>query len=481
MLAKQKDGHVRFYLFCIMIMLALSGCVNYAGMHANAKPLDSKSLSESYRTDLHQKSTLATTTGWWGVFKDPHLNQLIDIALSDSPTLQIAETRVLTATQMAGIAASKRWPTASAYGNLTREQITENTIYPPPFAGNLFNEGNVGLNFKYEFDWWGKNKQSWLAKLSEAHAAEADLAEARLVLTSAITSSYFQLQNDLAKLEYAKSIVHQRQTMLSILKTRAAHGVESDIPLNTARSTMQSAELITTRLEEDVEITRHQLAALIGKNPFTTDIHTEKFTPNTHHLSLPKNIPANLIARRPDIAATRWRVEAAAAQINVAKARFFPNINLAALLSLQSYYLGELFHSSSKDNYIGAAIDLPIFDAGERRATLATKFSEYDNAVYEYNQTIVTALREVADQVSILKSLAKQDAAQTDIVTATRHDYRLTLSRYQHGIVDYSNLLEREDALLQEQNKATQIKTQHLQAIVAMMKALGGNYLTAKG
>jgi NodT family efflux transporter outer membrane factor (OMF) lipoprotein len=370
----------------------------------------------------------------------------------------------------------RMWPIIDAGGQINRERITANGIYPPPFGGNTYTETNVGVNFGYEFDFWGKNRQTLAAKISEKHAAEADFAEARLVLAVAVTTQYLQLQYNMAALKIGDAILHQRQSLMNIIKARASHGIESDIPLSQANANTEAAKMNMSVLKEQIKLSQHQLAALIGKNPFTTEIEANPFRYQKNITRLPKVLHANLLGRRPDIIASRWRIEAAAQRVNAAKARFYPNINLMAVLSLQSFTLGKTFYSSSRDDSIGAAIDLPIFDAGARRANLATQFDEFDIASEQYNQSILIALRDVANQASTLHSLNEQETAQVSALNAAQQSYRLTASRYHHGIADYMHVLEMQNALLQEQNRQIQLQALHLKAAVLMIKALGGNY-----
>ena len=457
----------------IAALLSLTGCVNYAGMHEHMIPLNDTMLATQY-SDGHPAVKATIHRAWWTMFHDATLNQYIETALTDSPTLQIAKTRIDAAMHIADEARASLWPSLDANGQISREHITANTIYPPPFGGNSYTETDVGLNFNYEFDFWGKNRQTLAAKISEARASAADYAESRLVLATAVANQYFQLQYNIAALKIGAAILHQRQAILDIVKVRTTHGVESDIPLSTANANRDAAVTNVAALTEQMKIAQHQLAALLGKNPFTTDMTAARFKYKKALLALPKVLHANVLGCRPDIMASRWRIEAAAERVNAAKARFYPNINLMAILSLQSYTLGKTFYASSRDNSAGVAIDLPIFDAGTRRAYLASQFDEFDIASEQYNQTILTALRDVADQAASLHSLSTQETAQATALHAAEQVYHLTRSRYQHGISDYMSMLEQQDPVLQAQNRELQIQARHLQATVLMIKALGG-------
>jgi NodT family efflux transporter outer membrane factor (OMF) lipoprotein len=476
----QKDLKLRSHLIILFSLILLTGCVNYAGIHGDNKPVDDAMLNTSYSTNLHVK--LSQNTGrWWLIYHDQQLNKLIDTALRDAPDLQIAQSRLAASRHIAEAAGASLWPQADLSGSIQRERLTENTFFPPPFGGNTYTETNVGLNFNYELDFWGKNRAIIASRTSEASAALADVAEARLILATAVTSDYFQLQYELSSLKLFQNIVKQRKEMLQIIQVRGAHGIVSDIPITTARADLQSALIAVASLQEQSQLTQHRLAALIGLNPFTADIKVKPFAYNKNIYYLPKVLPANLLARRPDIIAARLRMEAAASQVKVAKAYFYPDVNLMALWSYQSFILSKAFDSGSRDSYYGAAVDLPIFDAGRRRANLGTQYAEFDAAKEQYNKTILNALKDTADRIATLHSLSKQEADQNSSYQATRKNYQLTDARYHHGINDYMSVLKIRGDLLNQKNDQIQLQAQHLKATVAMIKALGGNYNLIEG
>jgi NodT family efflux transporter outer membrane factor (OMF) lipoprotein len=445
--------------------------VYYGDIHGHSQPLDADSLSTHH---VFHASATPKAAYWWGKFKDPELNQLIAVALSDSPDMQSAENRVRRAEHLADGAVAGLWPEIDLSGYVERERFSEFGLVPPPFNGKTFNIGQVGFNFNYEFDFWGKNRQTLAARVSEACAAQADLAQARLIISAAVANVYFQLLGDIKQLQLAKDNLKQLKEILGIVVDRAKNGIESDIPVKTAIANVQAAVLAVEQYQRAEMLSRHQLAVLLGKNPFATSIMTHRFRYHAYHIALPTCLSANLLAHRPDIFAAKARAEAAAHQINVAKAGFFPDINLNAFFTYQSVKFGRLFDTGSQNNGILGAIDLPIFDAGARRANLGVKYAEYDLAVNEYNQTILTALREVADQASILKTLKAEVAAQATALNATQRHYKLINSRYNHGIVDYVQVLEVKELLLQQQARQVSLQTSHLQAVVVMLKALGG-------
>jgi NodT family efflux transporter outer membrane factor (OMF) lipoprotein len=451
--------------------LTLSSCAYYGDIHSHSNALTPTALNTHHSYRLPPKTGPAE---WWDRFHDSQLNQLITVALADSPNMEIAKNRVNRAQYLADNAASHLWPSVDASGYAQRQKFAEFGLIPPPFNGHTYNIGDIGLNFNYEFDFWGKNRQLLAARVSEQCAAQADQAEAQLIISAAVANTYFELLGNIEHLKIAKAILQHSREMSAIIVKRNKHQIESDIPTKTSLVDVDSAKISVDQYQQAEKLSRHQLAVLLGKNPFETTVSTSSFHYHHYPVKLPTSLPAHLLAQRPDIFAAKSRAEAAAHQANVAKALFFPDINLNALLSYQSVDFGRLFHVSSQNNAITGAFDLPIFDASARRSNLGVHYAEYDLAVNTYNQTILTALREVADQLSILKMIQSQLTAQQEAVKALQVNYKLFNLRYNHGIIDYISVLQIKEKLLQQQATQINFQIRHLQAVVGMLKALGG-------
>lgn len=469
---------MRVLLLFIVCCIGLTNCVYYGDIHGHSRHFDACTLLQHH---VYKPTTCPTCAGWWNRFNDPELNELISVAIADSPTIQIAKNRIERAEHFSDEAAATLWPTVSLDGSVEREKFSKFGLVPPPFNGKTFNIGMLGFNFKYELDFWGKNRQMLAAKISETCAAKAELAEAQLLISAAVANTYFLLTSNIEQAKIAKENWQLNEKILQIATDRAKHGIESDIPVKTIEANIQSEKLLLDEYNQAEKLSRHQLAVLLGDNPFTTEIETRPFSYHHYHVKIPKMISANILAMRPDIDAAKLRAEAAAHEIHVAKARFFPDINLALLFSYQSVGLGHLFDVQSQNNAITGAFDLPIFDAGARRANLGVKYAEYDMAVNQYNQTILIALRQVADQLSILHTVNSQLAAQNTAFNATLHNYKLFKSRYHHGIADTVQVLTSKQMLMQRQSTQLALQTRQLQATVALLKALGGNDFICKG
>jgi len=444
-------------------------------MHEHAKPFSARELTNQKKYSVFTQKNKA-----WENFNDPLLEQLISVALVDSPNMQIAKARIRRAAALSSGAAATLWPTIDLNGYIQRQKFSKFGLVPPPFNGLTFNIADVGFNFNYDFDLWGKNRQILASRLDEACAEQADFAESKLIIATAVADTYFQLLNMMKQTRLAKDNLQISEKISNIVLTRSLHGIDSDIPVKTSLANVESARLSIQEFKEKDKLLRNELAILLGKNPFTTLIIPQHSIFNSRHIDLPNPLSINLIAHRPDVASAALRMSAAAHQINAAKARFFPNINLNALFSYQTIELNHLFDPASQNNAITGAIDLPIFDAGARRAALGIQYAEFDLAVIHYNPTILTALREIADELARLKTVNAQLRAQQQAVKDIAHNYKLFNSRYNHGVVDYVQVLEIKHLLLEQQAKQADLETKYQRTFIAMIKALGGNFMSSR-
>ncbi len=465
-----------FIVISLVCSSVLTGCKPNPMTLQQTVPLNPEHLAMKHAYKIpHQNQELQKR------FQDKQLHRLIAIALHDAPGTHSAKARLEQAKQIANAAYSSLLPMATLNGSANKQYFSFNGVVPPLFTGLIFDQatiGNLSLNFNYELDLWGKNRENFASKLSEAFAARMDVAETQLILSSAVANAYFELQNSIVQQRLSKENVQLLQELEGIVLDRAKEGIESDIPLKTAISNTQSARLAVENYKRQEQLSRHQLAVLLGKNPFTTQIETAPFYYHNQQFDLSHDLTINVLAQRPDIAAAKALAESAAHQIQVAKAAFYPAINLSGLLSLQSFYFTRDFHISFGAEGAKAALSLPIFDAGARKANLGMKYAEFELAVNQYNQTVLNGLQEVRDQMVTLKTLSQQIQDQSKAVHSTDTNYQLFRSRYQAGIIDYVQLIEIKQVLVEQQATLYALKTRKKQAFVALIAALGGDIST---
>ena len=452
-------------------VLSLVGCVNYATEHADPPLLQPTDMY----TSVPQSARISwPTEHWWTKFNDPQLNNLIQQALVDSPTLKLAEARLHASQQMVNQTTSSLYPELNASGSISSQSLSQTSVTPAGVIPTNFKMADLGLIFKYDFDWWGKNQATLASALSEVQAATAEQAQARLILTTGITQSYFQTIIAKMRITLAQLHVKLQHDYLQLIKARKQQGLASELGLQQAQSNLASANINLEKSQQNYAISRHQLAALLGKSPEAPI--TVSATLSKYAFNLPKVLPANLLARRPDITALRWRIESASHHIKIAKAQFFPNINLVANYGFETISLSKLLTQPSSFWSVGPAFNLPIFNAGALRANLGVQYANYDAAIEQYNQQIITAMQQTSDQVSILKSVEQQRLIQRNNLQTAQKTYNLILLRYHNGLDNKLDSLQAQSALLVQRDAQLQMSLQHTFAVVNLIKAIGGGY-----
>lgn len=468
---------VRTPLLTLLAVALLGGCVSPQGLHPHAALTNPAQLHAAH-SFAHVKISPKAWPGaqWWKSLGDPQLDALIDQALRASPSIRLARARVERARSLAAAAGGPNAPDISAAANPTRERFTENFIYPPPFAGSWLWQNQAQLNFSYDFDFWGHNAAVYKAALGTEKAAEAEAFAARLVLSTAIARAYVHLAHAFDLLDLAHDTLAQREKVLALVRGRVAAGIDSRVELKQAEAEIPAAKEQIAQDEETIALTRNQLAALVGDGPDRgLRITRPKLAPS-RAVRLPSRLPADLVGRRPDVIASRWRVEAAAQDVAAARARFYPNVNLAAFVGLQSLGWSKFLESGSTIAGVGPAISLPIFDGGALRGKLGARDAEYDAAVEQYNQTLVDALRAVADQLAVFRSVERQRPQVRAGLAAAREAYALALTRYRAGLSSLLSVLAAESQVIAQRSLVADLRARALDASIDLAHALGGGY-----
>lgn len=351
---------------------------------------------------------------WWKSFGDPQLCQLVEETLNDSSTLRVAAARVRQAEAFQGIAESQLLPQVDGHIASTRQRFSEHGTTPPPVAGTWKYRNQATLNVSYEPDFWGKNQAAVEAALGRHKAMEVEHYATQLMLSSAIVQAYVKLEQSDAQLDIEQRMLKRQQDVLTLTQRRFEADLDSQINIKQAQASLPATRARIAALSESMELSRNRLAALLGKEP---DRGRAITAPQLHHsptATLPSTLPAELLGRRPDIVAQRWRVEAASHDIDVAKARFYPNVNLTAFIGLHSLGFDQFAQGGSRILGVGPAISLPIFEGGRLRADLASQNATYDIAVESYNQTLSDALRDIADKLASSGAVSREEISHAE-------------------------------------------------------------------
>jgi NodT family efflux transporter outer membrane factor (OMF) lipoprotein len=452
----------------------VAGCASYRGIEPKSELADPGNLSAQKALD-GEKTGEWPTLDWWKRFEDPQLDALMDEALAGSPNIRLARARLDQAVAAAQVAGYALKPQVNADASVNRQRFSENAIFPPPIGGSTFTTTQLALNAAYDVDFWGRNHAAYEAALGRARAAETEAFVSRLALSSTIAGVYVQLARAYDQLDIAHRTLEDRLKVQSLTNDRVRAGLDSKLELKQVETSIPAARARVAQREEEVALARNQLAALLGQGP---DRGLEiarpalKLTP----VALPSNVPADLLGRRPDIVASRLRAEAASRDIASAKAAFYPDVNLTALIGVQSVTLSKLLEPGSAIPTVGAAVSLPILDGGRLRGALAARDAEYDAAVEQYNQALADALREVVDQLASLRSVQTQRTESDAALAAAEEAYNLAVTRYKAGIGSLLQVITAETQVLDERSLRADLGSRELTLSINLIRALGGGF-----
>jgi len=454
--------------------LTLAGCVNYTGIQGSGKLLSSDQLQSGQA--LPGQGGSWPKADWSSQFGDPQLSALIAEALADNPSLAQARARIAAAQAYTQGADAKLLPSVGAQYTLNRELYSGNALYPPPYGGSWYTENNGLVSASYELDLWGKNRQAVAQSLSREKIALADQAEVQLTLSTSVAQTYNQLAREYALRKIAEQVTEDRRHIGSITRGRVTAGLDNQTQQRTDEGEVASSRTTLAQLDGQIQVTRYQLGALLGKGPDRgLAIATPKLDAGDQ-VTLPDNLPADLVARRPDLVSALWQVDASLHGVKVAKAEFYPDVNLAAMAGFDSFGFGRFLTSSSREFQAGPAIHLPIFDAGALRANLRGEYANVDSAIAGYNQTLVSALNDVATQVAQIHAVDNQIVEAQKAYDAAAHNDDLATTRYHAGLAPEVSVLSANLTRLNQEQTLTDLKMSRRNLQIGLIKALGGGF-----
>ncbi|SKC70264.1 efflux transporter, outer membrane factor (OMF) lipoprotein, NodT family [Burkholderia sp. YR290] len=453
---------------------ALAGCANYFDLKDD-KQIASTSQFEASQS-LPAEGGQWPALDWAGQFGDPQLPKLIAEALEGNPSIAQAQARIAKASSYIESSKSALYPKVEGSYSWTRELYSENALFPPPFGGTWYSENNVLASASWDLDLWGKNRQRLGQAVSQEKAAEADMQQARVTLAASVARTYNSLAQLYALRDIAEREIKNRQTIGVIANDRVKAGLDTNVERQTANGNIATSQSNLTELDGQITTTRYELGALLGKGPDRgLQIAKPTFNPGGA-VTLPDNVPADLISRRPDIVAARWQVEAAMHDVKEAKAEFFPDVNLAAGFGFDAFGWGKFLTSSSRQIQFGPAIHLPIFDAGALRSQLKGRYADFDLDIANYNQTLISALSDVATEISSIRSLDHQQGDAQRALDASTKAYDLAVIRYKAGLSPQLQVLTADQNRLAAEQTVTNLKMRRRDLQIALIKALGGGF-----
>ena len=468
--------HLRQFVVAAAALL-LAACASTGGLapSSSLRPAEGVAAARSLE-GVRVTPAAWPARDWWKAYGDAQLDALIDEALAGSPTLAIAAARTRRALATVDVSRAALSPRVDASASTTRERFSERGTTPPPYAGTTQSINQLQATLSWEIDFWGKNRAAYEAAVGVARAAEVDEYAARLALSTAIAQAYAELDHAYLQLDVASAHLRERQQIFDLTRDRNSAGIDSKVELKQAESALPATREEIARLTERIALARNEIAALLGQGPDRGLAIARPAAAALTPLALPSNVPAELIGRRPDVVAQRWRVEAASRAIDAAKGEFYPNVNLLAFVGFQAIGGGGFLGAASRMAGLTPAVSLPIFDAGRLRGNLAGRDAEYDVAVEQYNQVLADAMRDVVDQLASFRSVEAQRTEQRLAQSTAQEAYDLARLRYREGLGNYLQVLSAEAPLLAQQGLDADLRARELVLSINLVRALGGGF-----
>jgi NodT family efflux transporter outer membrane factor (OMF) lipoprotein len=467
---------------CTMLIAAwLTGCAVGPDYVKPAAPLaDAWEPAPPWQQAVPEDAQLKDR--WWEVFADPVLNGLMEQALAANQNLRVAAARLEQARDQLSIARADLYPDVGLAALADRGKTSANrplANYSVPNQSTVQNDFKVGPSVNYEVDLFGRVRRQVEGARASAQQAEADLQNERLMLTALLASDYFSLRELDAEAEVVKHGLDLQRDALTFVQSRHDLGFATGLDLAQQQALYDASGTQLQLLQNQRVQLEHAIATLVGTPAPGFKVAA---APQPKRLpSPPVGLPADLLQRRPDVASAERAMAAANARIGVAKAAYFPNIQLFPGLGIpgagyESNALSSLFDAPSLLWSVGLSVSQTLFDAGKTRANVQFAQADYVAAVATYRQTVLSAMEEVENGITGLSYLDRALNSSVASVQSAQRAYDIASDRYKGGVDTYLDVITAQQTLLSNQRESVQIVGQQFATAVYLIKALGGGW-----
>ncbi|MGI4732441.1 MAG: efflux transporter outer membrane subunit [Janthinobacterium lividum] len=453
----------------LLVAALVSGCAAPA-IHPAVAPRSPETLG------LSADAAPPIAADWWQAFGDPQLDRLVADAVAGNPSLDAALARVRQAQAALSTRRADKGPDLALDAQEQYGRLSRTYIYPPPYAGTVRFVGTTQANLNWNLDLFGRQKAEIAGARATVQAAALDVAAARLALSGSVVQTYLDLERAEAQERIARSTIDARARSLRLVDVRIRNRLSSKLEAQGAITLLAQARQALVRAQAAQVLTRDALAALAGRGADYPATITRTALRLDAGLPVPARIPADLLARRADIAAARARIDAATAGRLAARRAFYPDVNLAGLVGLQAIGIGNLFSLDSAAASAGPAIHLPIFDNGRLKAGYFGATALLDAATAAYNDAVIGAVRQAADGIARVAAIDADRARQREVVRGFTETGRLNNIRVASGLDSRLDLVDNDVRTLEAAQDDADLAADAGQARVALVLALGGGF-----
>ena len=457
----------------------IGGCTVGPKYQRATAPVPAKwDVSEPWRESAPKDG--AAKGEWWSVFHDDELGALEKQALDANQTIKVSVAQLEQARAFAAVQVATQFPNLGVAPQAERQRLSGNRPPGSPVpVTSAVTQNSFTLPFiaGYEVDLFGRRRRSIEAAQATYQASAADLENVRLVITAELAGDYFTLRQLDTELGILKRTVESLEKALQLVDSRHKGGVASGLDVAQEETLLNTARTQAILLQQQRKQFEDAIAVLIGRP--APDFHLASKELNSEAPSLDAGLPSDLLERRPDVAEAERQMAAANAQIGIAKAAYYPSLNLFANGGWQASDIAKLANVQSTLWAVGANVAESIFTGGTRRAQLQYAKAGYDASVASYRGTVLNAFREVQDDVTGLTVLDQARQSQQLTVDAARRTLDIATSRYTGGLVSYLDVVNAQQNLLNNEQELATIHGQRLVTSVLLIKALGGGWNVA--
>lgn len=461
----------------LLCCILLAACAPMKDESASVKAISQQEIV--LPKDINITAQQWPDSTWWRNYNDPQLNALIDRALQKSPSIALAHSRVAQARSDVALIASGTQLKVNAMAEINEAHISSNG-YLGPFAedrpalgttGPWYTEGIVGLGATLDIDLWGEHRDRLDAVMGVENAHKLEEKAVQLEISADVAQLYYGIQTNYLVMQHLEKLQQSETFVLNSHQARAARGLESTADAEMAKAMLLTIEQQLSTAKQQRVAFRESLRALIGGGELA---EIKPMPLPVAQTQLPSSLNYQLLARRPDLQAAHWYVQSSMKQIDAAKAAFYPTFNIKAFFGFDALHMNDLFDHSSQQANIIPGIYLPIFSGGQLEANLDKTRHQRDMLISQYNQAVLTAVKDVVTTGSALQSLQEEQVLQNEKVSSAAAGMNNAQARFKRGLISQAMANEAQRQWLSEQIKQIEMQGRLVSQDIVLNKALGG-------
>lgn len=466
---------MKIVLTILISLFIFTGCIP---KFEKTEKIDNKKVANELKLDLStfNSSNLAIQKNWWENFNDKQLNNLINEALKNTPSLNILKLRYKSAKSKIEINKSLKKPSLNLNSTNSRQRFSENYIFPDPLGGNYYNLYDQGLNLSYDFDFWDKNSSLIEASINESLARKLYIQVKEISLITTITKLYTTLnynKRELEELEKLEDVINEKHHILNTLHNL---GLANQIEINKSSTSLEKIRHESLNKKLEIEEIKKTLSTISGIMLSKIDKLELNSNFDNYDIYIPKEINLDILSHRPEIAMQKYLIKSKNNYIQNAQAQYYPNISLSGLINFTSFSWASLFNNTSFAPFLGSAISLPLFDGGKRDNNLEMKVDEYNIEIENYNQSVVDAVNDVVSSLRKLELNKSKLKVQENILESREKNLEIEKKIFELGLKNKISYLDSIINLHNEKFTKLTLTNNEINAHINLIKALGGGY-----